>query len=181
MKKNRIILTGEKQAGKSTVCRSLLERLNPPELFGLRTFRTSDGFSLSAWDGKPVPFAAWKSAGRDFEDLQIDLSAFNSIGAETLKPPGPSAWFAMDELGVMEQSAELFVRAVQAAWAGSNPGIAVIQKRALDFWLRALAVHPCPVFEITPDNRSAAAGALAQRLASESVPAAAAFVFLEIG
>lgn len=166
MKNIRIILTGEKQTGKSTVCRELLKRLNPPELFGFRTFRTSEGFSLSAWDGKPVPFAAWKSAGRDFEDLQIDLSVFNSAGAEALIPPSPAAWLVMDELGIMEQRADGFVRAVKTAWAGSNPAIAVIQKRALDFWLNELKENPCPVYEITPANRNAAPDEIARALIS---------------
>ncbi len=168
MKNNRIILTGEKQTGKSTVCRELLKRLNPPELFGFRTFRTSEGFALSAWNGTPVPFAAWKSAGREYEDLQIDLSVFSSTGASMLVPPSPFVWLAMDELGIMEQRAEDFVSAVRTAWSGPNPGIAVIQKRALDFWLRQLGEHPGAVYEITPENRDAAPGILLHDLAPKS-------------
>ncbi|MGD9873803.1 MAG: nucleoside-triphosphatase [Kiritimatiellia bacterium] len=181
MKNNRIILTGEKQTGKSTACRRLLDTLAPKSLFGFRTFRTPEGFALSAWNGRSVPFAFWKSAGREYEDLQIDLSVFNSTGTETLIPPSPAAWLAMDELGIMEQRARDFASAVRTAWASPNPGIAVIQKRALDFWLNELKENPCPVYEITPVNRDAAPEALAGMLASETVPAVAAFVFLQIG
>jgi len=168
MKNSRIILTGEKQVGKSTVCRKVMDALAPGELFGFRTFRTPEGFALSSWGGKPAAFASWKSAGRDFEDLQIDLSVFNSAGAAVLVTASPAAWLVMDELGIMEQRAGKFVQAVRAAWSGPNPGIAVIQKRALDFWRNELKENPCPVFEITTENRDAAPGILLHDLAPES-------------
>lgn len=179
MKKNRIILTGEKQVGKSTVCRELLDLLAPKELFGLRTFRIPGGFALSGWSGKPIIFARWDMKGHEFENLQIDLSVFNSAGPGLLNPPSLTAWRVMDELGIMEQRADVFVKAAQTAWAGPNPAIAVIQKRALDFWLQQFQKNPCPVYEITLKNRDAAPGAIAQLLSSKNFPVISHFEFVE--
>lgn len=167
MEKNRVILTGDRQAGKSTVCRKILEVLSPAPLFGFKTYRTSEGFALSAWNGPPVPFA---SLDRSAGDLRMDLSAFNTAGAEALFPPSESAWFVMDELGIMEQRASAFVQAVRDAWAGPNPGIAVVQKRALDFWLRQMGASPGRVYEITPQNRDRAPAAVLEMLSAPADP-----------
>ena len=168
--RRHIFLTGEKQAGKST----LLRKLIPSEvrtLGGFFTVRTGevfpDAFSVHLLhaDGRDRP------AKENLLFLCDDLAAgrggfakrFDLLGCAVLEQSKGSALILMDELGPAEADAFLFQRAVRAALDGETPVLGVLQRAQTDF-LESIGRHPdVALIEVTRENRDR----LAERLAGE--------------
>lgn len=160
-----ILLTGERQAGKSFLVRRLLQNSTRP-LYGFVTKMEPEGV-----DGLRYVFMhpaaerpeAWTYTRENRVGVcdrngvrEIYPQVFDTLGVSLLKQARGDGIVIMDELGFMEASNEAFTRQVQEVLESDIPVVAVVKKRPgvafLDkVWLTTGALR----YEVTPENREA--------------------------
>lgn len=140
----QLILTGDLGVGKSTYAKKLLQKANLP-VAGLVTERVIEnnvtvGYAMREIGGDSRIFAHRKFIDKPrFYEYGLDLAVFETFGCDILKRAVQSGLpILMDELGVMEQNAAKFCKAVREIISGDKPYLIVIQQRALDFWLSGI-------------------------------------------
>ena len=155
-----IFLTGEKQVGKSTLWRKVLEQtgINPGGFQTLEylingTFR---GYRLHGLGETPEQF------GNDvpisvFLRRKLHLpvpESFDIFGTELLqRAQETSDYILMDELGIFERTAATFRQTVVDCLDGKCHVLGVLQK-ADDPFLAAILNRPdVLVYTVTPENR----------------------------
>lgn len=151
-------LTGEKQVGKSTLLRKLIEKTLGPVsgFFTVKTDRVYDGrFSVhllqAAGNERPTPENLLFFCG----ELWTEETGrrFDQLGCAALMDYRDAKLLVMDELGPTEAQAEMFQAAVLRALNGNVPILGVLQKAESTF-LEKVADHPeVRVFEVTVENR----------------------------
>lgn len=141
----KIALSGKPGVGKSTVLRAVLAQCGQRPIVGLYTQPVFEGeqrvgFSLCSQDGRERVFShvAWSAAPLRFHQYGLQLEPFETLACEILSSATPEALLVIDELGAMETSAERFVDGVKRVFQSNQDVLAVIQQRALDFWLAAI-------------------------------------------
>jgi nucleoside-triphosphatase THEP1 len=154
---SQIILTGGIGAGKSTYAKKLLQKANL-QVAGLVTERVIEdsvtvGYAMREIGGESHIFAHRKFIDKpQFYEYGLDLTVFENIGCDILKRAVHSGLpILIDELGVMEQNAAKFCKAVHEIISGDKPYFIVIQQRALNFWLGG--IRHGEVVEVTRENR----------------------------
>lgn len=159
-----VILTGEKRVGKSTALARFLAAY-PGRARGFRTCFSND---------RALPHEKLIMAGLDGGNAACvvswenglprpDLAAFDAQGDTLLSAPDADL-LVMDELGKFEGGADGFRRAVERAFAGNVPVLAVVR---LDTggWMQALKDRAdTAVVTVTPENRDAVPDMLAELL-----------------
>lgn len=152
----RVIITGERGVGKSTLVNHLLTYIAQP-IAGFRTVPIYEqgikrGYAFQPWQEEAIKFIHLDQDGRVD---QIDLEPFESIGCTVLCSALKSGNFiVMDELGLFEQEATDFCRLVKAILRQPRDFLVVIQQRALDFWLSDVDLKSIIVYTLTRDNRN---------------------------
>ena len=155
-----IFLTGEKQVGKSTLWRKVLERSAiSPGGFQTLEYLVNDrfrGYRLHCLG--PVP----EAFGNDvpisvFLRRKCHLAvpeSFDIFGTELLRLAlGKGGYIMMDELGTFEQDSPTFRQAVLDCLDGNCHVLGVLQK-ADDSFLEEILHRPdVQVFTVTPENR----------------------------
>ncbi len=168
-----IFLTGEVGIGKSTVIRKVLSMLPDASCGGFRTVSLApitegsvlDVFIERAWEQTPHDVA--HRAGSRFGHGRFSPypEVFDTVGTSILSsPPAAAMLILMDELGMMENDAFLFRRAVLEALDGPLPVLGVIKPRHSDFLDTIRAHDNCTVFEVTKDNRDCLPSSLVELL-----------------
>lgn len=157
-----IILTGEKQVGKSTLWRKVLERSGIAPM-GFQTleylvnscfrgYRLHSLGPLPDQMGNDVPISVFLR-----RKLHLPVTeSFNIFGTEILRLARESGgYILMDELGIFERDAAAFRQAVVDCMDSHCHVLAVIQK-ADDPYLEAILNRPdVRVFTVTTENRDA--------------------------
>lgn len=101
-----IIITGERQQGKSTLCRTLIEQVRKQQvpLSGVIT-RHTDYHSLEVEElktGVRYPLTkAWEAANGPLKRFTIDGQAFER-SAQAIRDSFPTQLFIVDEIGPLE-------------------------------------------------------------------------------
>jgi len=159
---NNIFLMGEVGIGKSAVISKTLALLPAVVCGGFRTVSAApvtegamlDVFIEKVWEATPHDVA--NLAGTRWGDRRVTPypAAFDTVGVSILAfPPADAALLLMDELGVMEDGAELFRQAVMAVLDGPLPVLGVIKPKHSGF-LDAVRAHPrSAVIDVTENNR----------------------------
>jgi|BioPla2DNA2_1021312.scaffolds.fasta_scaffold122194_1 nucleoside-triphosphatase THEP1 len=152
-----IFLTGEKQIGKSTLLKKVLDKY-AGDAAGFFTVRTNeflkDGYSVHMFglDEEAVPgennllFVCGKPNEHMFE-------RFDRMGCEVLSKCVDSSLTVMDELGPHEVRAELFHKAVLRLLDGNVPILGVLQAPAESFWPDIVEHPQVQIIEINEHNR----------------------------
>lgn len=158
-----VILTGEKQIGKSTALSRFLTNY-PGSVAGFRTvFDTRTDPQNRRLLLCPIPEGAAETAvtwtgGKP----QVDLSVFDRLVPPLLAQK--SDLFVLDELGKFEGGAAEMQKAVEAAFSGPRNVLAVVRYDAPD-WMGALKQRPdVTVLTATAENRDSIPAALAKLL-----------------
>ena len=156
------------QSGKSTVVRQVLAQLKPGRVGGFRTEPLPEGrqagFQLSSWDGSCVPFVRFPRPNAGLWEAQVDADVFSNQAAGWLRASANVDWCVIDELGILEQGVEPFVREVERLVDSKVPLLEVIQERALSFWLPRFPQERCRFYTLSMDNRDSLADQLAKEL-----------------
>jgi len=149
-----IILTGAIGIGKTTAAQKMVKSLNviPAGFTTNKIFREDKivGYSLQDWRRNGQTFAHVDFPKTvSFDRFGVDLSVFDEFGSKILQDSIQSGkLILMDELGIMEQSATMFCIVAKEILKNYSSYIAVIQKRALDFWTDGLT--DVKIVEIMP-------------------------------
>lgn len=164
---DRFVLTGPLQSGKSTVVQQVLAQLKPGRVGGFRTEPLPEGrqpgFQIGPWDGACVPFARFTGQADGPWSLKVDTSVFSNQAVGWLRAAASADWCVLDELGILEQGADSFVQEVSRLVHSTVPLLAVIQERALPFWLQRIPQERCRIYRLDPTNRDS----LPEQLANE--------------
>ena len=169
---SNLFLTGEVGAGKSTVIRKTLALLPPIECGGFRTVSVpaAQGAALEVYlekAGENTPRELSHLVGTRYEFGRFTAypKAFDSVGASILSsPPKGAALIIMDELGVMENGAAVFCKAVMEALDGKLPILGVIKPKNTEF-LDAVRSHErSEIFMVSDSNREELPEILAEKL-----------------
>ena len=167
-----LFLTGEIGAGKSTVIRKTLALLPPIVCGGFRTVSVpaAQGALLEvylekAWEKTPQDLGHLVGTRFGFGRFTAYPKVFDSIGASILAyPPPDAALIIMDELGVMENDAAEFRKAVMNTLSGALPVLGVIKPKNTDFLDAVRAHERSEIFEVTDRNRNGLPQILAEKL-----------------
>lgn len=153
-----IFLTGQKQVGKSTLLRKILDRYSS-SVGGFVTVRTDaylkDNYSVHIYPigAESIPgennllFVCRKSNERIAE-------RFDYLGCEILSKCTNSSLIVMDELGTHEADAALFHAAVLGLLDGNIPILGVLQAPAESFWPDIVQHPDVQVIEVNEHNRN---------------------------
>lgn len=149
----RIILTGGIGSGKSTIVHHLRQniRLAPQQGYLTRPLLAGErpaGFYLdpiSRDSSRPMESVESRIFAHEsfpsetrFGRFGIRVDVFETLASEILAGAGPDGLLVIDELGAMEQGAGGFIGELKGAFARCPNILAVIQRRALDFWLERI-------------------------------------------
>ena len=151
--KIHLFLTGEKQVGKSTLIKKLIEKDSRKQggFFTVRMFYPNEGLwytHLLRPGEKPSPDNILFCCS----DKKCDSTErFNKLGCRALESPGEL--IIMDELGPHEENAVQFKEAVFKTLDGDIPILGVLQK-AESMFLKAISEHEkVNSVEVTKENR----------------------------
>ena len=156
-----VILTGEKQIGKSTALFRALPRLTASRFGFLTRFEERpDGRELviSSLDGaRRVSAVRWADG-----HAVVDNDAFDIFGASLLRGGGELA--VMDEIGKFELSALRFRDAVLRAFDSERDALAVVRLETSG-WMQELKSRPdTAVITVTHENRGGVPDMIVQLL-----------------
>lgn len=173
---NHLFLTGEKQVGKSTlikkviqtIAQELLEKNPEDNLLSLKGFlskmkegilevslynSTLEDFLETIW----VPQIVKQCVVKTEQKITVDLQAFDEVGLFLSEKKGDEKdpkLLVMDECGRLESDSVLFRKAVLDAIQNTIPILGVIRKLPYPSWLDQIAQSAnVTVLEITSDNR----------------------------
>lgn len=166
----RVVLTGARGAGKSTVVKQIMGRLAWRQPAGFRTRRVEVppsqwSLEIETWNAPDrVVFAHPNPvAPPGALPFALDTAACEQFARDHLLHIPPDRPVVLDELGIVEWKSAPFLSAVSALFDRSAPLLAVIQDRALDRWLgligAALVDH---IQRVEPANRDLLADAIAR-------------------
>ena len=154
-----LFLTGNKQVGKSTLLRKWLSHIDARKSgFYTRKYKSDDGHlyvHMLAADREDDPRQDNILFDCRTRDLTAASERFNHLGCDLLRPAEDTQLIIMDEIGVMEEKADLFCEAVLRALDGATPVIGVLRKETLDPPLiHSIKNHPdVQIIEVTKENR----------------------------
>jgi len=166
-----LFLHGEKNIGKSTAIRKVLEILSAYQPVALSGFFTWNG-------GKEDPHVYLKPAGpgdsgevcrvaswnEETRILTCDTMAFDRDGVQTLENRQNAQLIIMDELGFLEKDAMLFRQAVMDTIAGDVPIIGVLRMGDVP-WHDDIKRSPnVEIIDVDKKNRDTLPQELANRL-----------------
>ena len=156
----RILLTGERGVGKSTLARNVFEKLAiSPD--GFKTFpvyedKQKAGFYLQDLQtGEKFLFAHRNfKGGEKFSEFGVYDKVFENFSALLLKKASSKGGYILiDEVGVMEMNSAPFLEALIHLWKSPLRQLWVVQKRS-PFLKTLTQLHePFQLFEVTPRNR----------------------------
>lgn len=167
-----VIVTGAIGSGKTTAVTRAIRALQPRRVAGIRTRAIvrrgrKVALVLGAWEGEGERVFARASEGAEsVGDFEVDLTVFNTFGLSVLRRAADAPLVVLDELGVLEQRATAYTEAAKALWRRQGNIIAVIQARALQFWLACLGPEsPHALFDLNASDRDELPSSISARIA----------------
>ena len=160
--RKHLFLTGDKQVGKSTLLRKLIERAGlecsgfETQAFYLNNERR--GFTLHGRVDMPPYANDCICCARIEEKRSVPvLPVFDENGARMLQisRSAPAPYILMDELGRLEQHAEAFIREIYACLDSDKRVIGVLQKCSSAHVEEISRRDDVTVLTVTPENRDA--------------------------
>lgn len=158
-----ILITGEKQAGKSYLIRRLLEGETRPVYGFVTKMEKENGSGL-----RPVYMHPAREKQSDWTYTKANLvglcnreraqeifpQTFETLGLSLLMQARPDGLIVMDELGYMESTASGFTEQVLRLLAGNIPVLAAVKKRPGVPFLEQVWNTPGALkYELTPQTR----------------------------
>lgn len=160
MKIKNIFVTGPIHSGKSTVIKQVITKLPGFNIGGFRTLpiystNKKQGFIFRSLEGEKQTFAHVDLDNTNqFDIYKFDHSVFEKLGVSTLtKALLKSDIILMDEIGMMEQQAEAFVRLIVKCLDAPQIVLGVVQKRASWFLEILKERSDSKIFVVTKSNR----------------------------
>lgn len=157
--KKHLFLTGQRQVGKSTLIRRLLER-ESRKLGGFYTVKTDRVFP----GAHSVHMIRLESAEEPSVENMLFLcdapwgeeaaERFNELGCRAMRESRRAELLIMDELGPREARANAFLASVQEALDGDVPILGVLQKADAEHIERTARHFRVQVAEVTAANRN---------------------------
>jgi len=149
----KLLLTGERGAGKSTIVRKLREKLQlPPAGFLTLPTQSPRGFEIvDLACGGRAPIGIFNPAG----ELEPCASGFESVGFQALENARhlKAKLLIMDELGFLELGAPGFKASVLRALGDFPLILGVIKLRDNPFLREIKQICGLEIVEINPGNR----------------------------
>lgn len=153
--KKHIFLTGEIQIGKSTVIAKTLTLLSliPGGFRTLKIDHPEMGNSdIIIYSARATPESGQIVAHKTQKSKTVFPEIFNTYGSSYLKQP--SELILMDELGYLENEAEIFQNTVFKILNNTIPVLGVVRHKETDF-LNAIRHHPHVItITVTEKNRN---------------------------
>jgi len=156
----RIIITGEIQVGKSRILDRIRKQYHPTSISGFLSCpiiknKINAGYYLQSLNGKREIFAHVDFDKRNqFGPFGVKLEVFNTFAVRILEQATEAKLIIMDELGIMEKNAVRFVEQIVDIFQKPKNIIAVIQQRALNFWIARIGQDNIDLsFTVTEENR----------------------------
>lgn len=157
MRRKHVFLTGEKQVGKSTLLAKVINDLAiEPTGFITCPYYIENRIkghymhSILPCEENDVPISI-----RHRKDASLPiLSTFDEFGATILQKSRHRSWILMDELGVLEEEAEVFKAEVFACLDGESRVLGVLKKADTPFVSQIRRRNDCTILELTQTNRA---------------------------
>ena len=162
MEKRHILIVGERQVGKSTLIRRLLDHTDRPVCGFMTKILPADKTGFHPIYIHPAAQAVEDRVYTpenligtcDTKIHNVNQAAFDTFGVEYLTDLLKDGIAVMDELGFMEVCSEAFTSKVLEVLDGDIPVLAAVKTRTDIDFLNAVRAHPkAQVFTITEDNR----------------------------
>ncbi|MBQ2947852.1 MAG: hypothetical protein IJD94_02610 [Clostridia bacterium] len=158
--RRHLFLTGDKQVGKSTLLRRLIEA-NALDCAGFETRAffldgSRKGFLLHGRVDMPPYENDCICCARVGEKKSVPvLPVFDENGVQILRRSlsSPSPFILMDELGRLERQAESFIRQVYACLDSQKRVLGVLQKCTSDHVQAIAERDDVTLLTVTPENR----------------------------
>lgn len=154
-----ILLTGEKQVGKTTIIEKLIQK-SPYNFMGFRTYRRKREddrycFEMEAINSYILGKNKTTIGYCDAEKVNIIPEAFDGYGAILLEEclDCRPDFIIMDELGFFENDAYVFRNAVLGCFRSSIPILGVIKKKHTEFLDEIKKRDDTTVLSVTAENR----------------------------
>lgn len=164
----RIAITGKPGAGKSTVCRSVLERLSCP--YGgmisadIKENEERIGFEIKdIATGKHGILSHKKGKGPLVGRYHVNLGDLKTIGVAAIKSALDSDLIVIDEIAPMELKSAEFIRAVEET-LDSDRDILVVLHRRSTHPLALRIRNEFEVFTVTTENRDRIVSVIAKKI-----------------
>lgn len=164
----RIAITGSPGAGKSTVCRNVLEHLSCT--YGgmvsadIRVKGERVGFEIKdIATGKRGILAHRQGSGPRVGSYHVNLSDLNSIGVAAIKNAMGSELIVIDEIAPMEFKSPEFTRAVGEALESGKSMLVVLHQRS-GHPLAERIRKEFQVYTVTRENRERLVSEVADKL-----------------
>jgi len=158
-----LFLTGEIQAGKSTLLRRLLDRSDDLCIGGFRTVTAADVpgtvgsvYIVPASETSPVFSPECRAAIRHGPPRGAEgfPTVFDRRGVELLADAERAQLIIMDEIGFLETAAPRFCARVMELLDGDTPIIGVVRKAGETPLQQYIRSHPrVQLIEVTRENR----------------------------
>ncbi len=158
----RILLTGERGVGKTTVARRVFEALEIKPA-GFQTLPVFENHHVAGYylrelsTGREQLFAhkVFPDETR-FGDFGVKSMVFASFGVQILnRLPRDASWVLLDEIGIMEEKAPHFLQSLVNLWWSDRNQFWIVQKRSSFLSTLTTQNRPFLRFEVTPTNRNA--------------------------
>ena len=169
---SKLLLEGRPGAGKSTVARRLVGRLQDRNLHvagfvtdELRERGRRVGFAVESFDGETAILAHTALPGPPrVGRYGVDLEAFEQVALPALQAARHADVVVLDELGKMELASERFCDAVSALFDSPSPVVATIHVFHHPFTDALKGREDVERFRVTKKTRDGLPGELAARL-----------------
>ena len=155
-----IFITGDLRSGKTTIINSVIKQLDIIKIDGFKTSPVFEnekktGFVFESFSGVKKCFAHIKMNSKDkFDVYQFDYTIFEDFGAIILQNSLlNSDLIIMDEIGVMEKQAKIFINTLVNCLDSKKIVLGVFQKRALWFYDIIKERNDTEIFHINKNNR----------------------------
>ena len=153
-----ILLTGMPGVGKTTLIRTLVEKLDRPA----RGFTTEEireggrrrGFKIATLDGREGVLAHDTFTGPPrVSRYGVKTADLEAIGIPAITPEEPGEIIVLDEIGKMECASEPFKDAAWRALDAPNLVLGTIARKGVGFIARVKQRPDVKLFDVTPRNR----------------------------
>ena len=178
----KILLTREVQVGTSTIIRKVTERHPDWKIGGFVTVKAPKGAQIPQnWPegqeflpdavyicraGKPLFSSEFGVVGDcgEFGFPKGFPEVFDRVGKRLAEDTSGCHLILMDELGFMENEAELFQEAVIETLKSGVPVLGVVKKKSSPFLDRVRALAGVRIIEVTEENRDSLAAAVEREI-----------------
>ena len=170
----RLFLTGIPGIGKTTLIRSILERLEEVRCAGFYTEEKRHGgqrigFKIVTLDGLEGTLASIGRKEPTVGRYSVHVEEFEKLTLPQLDPAtSPADLYVIDEIGRMELFSHKFRDSLVNLLARPSNLLATIAKKGAGFIDQIKARNDIELIEVTRENRDRLAGEILRRVKAES-------------